>query len=81
MEENVLYYGDNLDILRRILRTWWRKVGGKFPSVQTGGYIIMPNHFQGIVNIVGSALCGRPNLDNNSASRQPHGVAPTGYIL
>ncbi len=76
MEENVLYCGDNLDILRRILRTWWRKVGGKFPSVQTDGYIIMPNHFHLIVNIAGAVPCGR-----DSKSGQPHGVAPTDCIL
>ena len=61
-----------------MVRTWWRKVGGKFPSVQTDGYIIMPNHFHGIVNIVGAA----PTLNNTSGqprdkSGQPHGVAPT----
>ena len=44
-----------------MVRTWWRKVGGKFSSVQTDEYIIMPNHFHGIVNVKG----------------QPHGVAPT----
>jgi len=64
--------------------TWWRKVGGKFPSVRTDEYIIMPNHFHGIVNIVGAAPCGRPITGNNNAygqprdeSGQPHGVAPT----
>ena len=67
--------------------TWWRKVGGKFPSVQTDEYIIMPNHFHGIVNIVGAAPCGRPIINNaygqpRSKSGQPHGVAPTlGYIV
>jgi len=25
-------------------------VGGEFPSVQTDGYIIMPNHFHGIIS-------------------------------
>ena len=64
--------------------TWWRKVGGKFPSVRTDEYIIMPNHFHGIVNIVGAAPCGRPITGNNNVygqprdeSGQPHGVAPT----
>ena len=67
-----------------MVRTWWRKVGGKFPSVRTDEYIIMPNHFHGIVNIVGAAPCGRPIIGNNTASGQPHGksgqprgVAPT----
>jgi len=55
-----------------MVRTWWRKVGGKFPSVQTDGYIIMPNHFHGIVNIAGAAPCG-----HDSKLGQPRGVAPT----
>ena len=66
-----------------MVRTWWRKVGGKFHSVQTDEYIIMPNHFHGIVNIVGSALCGRDSKlgQPRDKSGQPHGVAPTDYIL
>lgn len=50
---------------------------GKFPSVRTDEYIIMPNHFHGIVNIVGAVLRGRPTPDNNKASGQSHRVAPT----
>jgi len=59
-------------------------VGGKFPSVQRDEFIIMPNHFHGIVSIVGAAPCGRPIIDNNNVSGQPHGksgqprgIAPT----
>ncbi len=46
----------------------------------------MPNHFQGIVNIVGAVLCGRDSKSGQPRSksgqqhdkfRQPHGVAPT----
>ncbi len=69
-----------------MVRTWWRKVGGKFPSVQTDGYIIMSNHFHGIVNIVGSARCGRDSKLGQPRGKsgqqhdkfgQPHGFAPT----
>ena len=38
---------------------WWRKLIGKFLHVQLDGYVIMPNHFHGII-YVGAALCGRP---------------------
>jgi REP element-mobilizing transposase RayT len=57
-----------------MIESWWRKLSGKFPMVQTGEYIVMPNHFHGIIN-VGAAPCGRPSVDNESG--QPHGVAPT----
>ncbi len=60
-----------------MVRTWWRKVGGKFPSVQTDGYIIMPNHFHGILNIAGAAPCGRDSTNSASGQQlsklgQPH---------
>ncbi|HUW18814.1 MAG TPA: hypothetical protein VMW16_05890, partial [Sedimentisphaerales bacterium] len=56
-----------------MVRTWWQKVAGKFPWVRTDEYIIMPNHFHGIVNIVGAAPCGPPIADNvNNTSGQFH---------
>ena len=66
-----------------MIKTWWQKVGSKFPPVQTGEYVVMPNHFHGIINIVGAAPGGRPIRDNiNNASGQPHRVAPAlGDIL
>ena len=66
-----------------MIKNWWQKVDSKFPSVQTDKYVVMPNHFHGIINIVGAAPCGRPIRDNNNnASGQPHSVAPAlGDIL
>ena len=46
-----------------MVKTWWQKVTDKFPSVQTDEYVVMPNHFHGIVNIVGAGPRVRP--DNN----------------
>lgn len=57
-----------------MIESWWKKLTGKFPIVRTDGYIVMPNHFHGIIN-VGAAPCGRPNVEGESG--QPHGVAPT----
>ena len=56
-----------------MVRTWWQKVASKFPSVRTDKYIIMPNHFHGIVNITGAAPRGRPIPANvNDTSEQFH---------
>jgi len=57
-----------------VIESWWRKLADKFPIVQTDEYVVMPNHFHGIVN-VGAAPCGRPTTRNESG--QPHRVAPT----
>jgi len=69
-----------------MVKTWWQKVTNKFPSVQTDEYIVMPNHFHGIINIVvGATLCGRPDPDvvdgklaqTHNKSGQSHRIAPT----
>jgi REP element-mobilizing transposase RayT len=64
-----------------MVKTWWGKVPGKYPNVQTDEYVVMPNHFHGIISIgfsqqdVGATLCGRPKI--YPLPGQPHGVAPT----
>ena len=67
-----------------MVKIWWQKVINKFPPAQTDEYVVMPNHFHGIINIVGAAPCGRPDLgghhdtDNtNNKLGQPYKVAPT----
>ena len=57
-----------------MIESWWMIMTGKFPVVQTDEYVVMPNHFHGIVN-VGAAPCGRPITHKGSG--QPHRVAPT----
>jgi len=68
-----------------MVKTWWQKVTGKFPSVQIDEYVVMPNHFHGIINIVGATLCGRPDVDvadgklaqTHNRLGQSHRIAPT----
>jgi len=68
-----------------MVKTWWQKVTNKFPSVQTDEYVVMPNHFHGIINIVGATLCGRPEpysandklRQTNNKLGQSHRIAPT----
>jgi len=57
-----------------MIESWWKKLADKFPIIQTDEYIVMPNHFHGIV-YVGAAPCGRPIIVMERG--QPHGVAPT----
>ena len=45
----------------RMVERWWVELGNKFPSVETDEYVVMPNHFHGIVIIVGADLCVRPD--------------------
>ena len=62
---------------------WWNELNRKFPAIKTDTAIVMPNHFHGIINIVGATLCGRPTLDGHphrdapTLDGRPHRVAPT----
>ena len=67
----------------------WCKIPERFRNVQLNEYIIMPNHFHGIVEIVGATLVvARDNkmvapenktiIDDEIEKGQPQGIAPTG---
>ncbi|MBC7263536.1 MAG: hypothetical protein H5T64_04160 [Chloroflexi bacterium] len=45
----------------RMIARWWEELPNKFPSAETDEYVVMPNHFHGIVIIVGADLCVRPD--------------------
>ena len=44
----------------RMLEKWWHKLPEKFPSILLGAFVIMPNHFHGIIIIVGADSHVRP---------------------
>jgi REP element-mobilizing transposase RayT len=44
----------------RMVERWWVELGNKFPSFELDEYVVMPNHFHGIIIIVGADLCVRP---------------------
>jgi REP element-mobilizing transposase RayT len=49
----------------RTVERWWLELNNKYPTVETDEYVVMPNHFHGIVVI------------DESEMGQPHRVAPT----
>jgi len=57
-----------------IVKTWWQKVTNKFLSVQTDEYVVMPNHFHGIINIVGANPCSRPTLFDHPDADEVDGL-------
>lgn len=74
----------------RMVREWWLKLPEKFSGVEIEEYVIMPNHFHGIITIVGAPPCGRPIIDGESGQAQvedaksgrPHWAAPTvGHVM
>jgi len=51
----------------------WLALGVRFPAIRLHEYIVMPNHFHGIIEIVGAPLVGDPQNEKG----QPQGIAPT----
>ena len=54
-----------INIAGQIVEKWWKKLQNKFQNTNIDKYIIMPNHFHGIITInrkyVGADLCVCPN--------------------
>jgi putative transposase len=60
-----------------MLEKWWSELQRKFPGVETDEFVIMSNHFQGVIAIaVGTDLCVCP-LDTKGA----HAGAPLPQIV
>ncbi len=65
----------------RMVEEWWHRLPSKFTGLDLAEHAVMPNHFHGIVLIVGAAPCGRPGtcggLYAGCGTGHPHGGAPT----
>jgi len=68
-----------LNAAGKMVKTVWESMSTRFPNIELGTYIIMPNHFHGIVVIhedVGATLVVA--LDDPPANRAGMNPAPTG---
>jgi len=45
-----------------MIKTWWLAIPGKYIHVELDECMIMPNHFHGIIKIVGADQCVCPDL-------------------
>ena len=66
VQDRLLLFGDvaqdeiKLNDTGKMATKWWLGLTNKFPSVETDEYVVMPNHFHGILTIVGADLRVRP---------------------
>lgn len=61
----------------------WMKIPERFTNVQLHEYVVMPNHFHAIMQIVGATLVVAQNDTDaqntvDDKKGQPQGIAPTG---
>ncbi|MEK6576179.1 MAG: transposase [Nitrospirota bacterium] len=63
-----------------MIQTVWNEIPKHYKHIEIDIFQIMPNHFHGIVFIVGAGPCACPNQNithNININGQPQGVAPT----
>lgn len=60
----------------RTIERWWFELNNKFRTVETDEFVIMPNHFHGIVVIVGADLCVGPGSEGTHAGVPLQGTYP-----
>ncbi|MBP6447981.1 MAG: hypothetical protein KA341_14345 [Saprospiraceae bacterium] len=81
----------------KIIDTEWLNLKNRFPNIEFHEYIAMPNHFHGILEIVGATLVVAQNeinvvaqndgiannvlSDNQHEKGQPQGIAPTAKTI
>ncbi|MBZ5546212.1 MAG: transposase [Acidobacteriia bacterium] len=62
----------NLNEAGQIVRRAWRNLPSRFPSVLLDEHVVMPNHFHGIIHIVGAGLA--PPREGDAS------IAPTAKV-
>jgi putative transposase len=65
----------------KMIESVWMQIPDHYPEYSIDQFVVMPNHFHGIISIVGIGSLARPNLQNEIKSGQPQGVAPTGSLF
>jgi putative transposase len=58
----------------RMVEQQWRELVCRFENIKLREFIVMPNHFHGIVESVGVPLWGTQNDRQTQETRQPQGI-------
>ena len=56
----------------RMVESWWIKLNRKFPSLRTDKFVVMPNHFHGIL-----VLQANPDVESAKSDRLACPPQPT----
>ena len=55
----------------QMVQKWWAALRHKFPRAETAIFAVMPNHFHGLITIVGADLRVRPRPDGGAHAGAP----------
>jgi REP element-mobilizing transposase RayT len=59
-----------------MVERWWHELARKFQAVATDEFIVMPNHFHGIIVIVGADLRVGPTTGGHTGPPVPRSSLP-----
>lgn len=65
----------------KMVKVIWEAMPERFPNIELGAFVVMPNHFHAVVithTLVGAGLVPAPGFDETGATTR---VAPTGVTL
>jgi REP element-mobilizing transposase RayT len=55
--------GENkINAAGKMVENQWLALPNRFPAVVLHEYVVMPNHFHGIIELVGAIPCGCPSI-------------------
>ncbi len=52
----------------RMVQKWWGELNQKYPTIETDEFVVMPNHFHGVIMIVGADLRVCPNQGTHTGA-------------
>ena len=68
---------------KAMVEKWWFELANKFPSIELDEFVVMPDHFHGIISIlppVGEGLCALPSRKMEIAVKPENGsTRPWGF--
>jgi REP element-mobilizing transposase RayT len=67
IEDGAMHYYD----AGKMVGEWWAELNQKFELIETDSYIVMPNHFHGIIKIVGADLRVCPSKGAHAGAPLP----------
>jgi len=60
----------------KMIENWWHELKNKFSNSELHSHITMPNHFHGIIQIVGADLCVCPDQEDEFIKEGEHTGSP-----
>lgn len=71
----------HLNDVGQMVESAWMQIPHHYSEYLIDEFVVMPNHFHGIISVVGAGPRACPSSQNEIKSGQPQGVAPTGCLF